>query len=537
VPRVYSYIRFSDARQAAGASTERQQDYAQRWAAEHGLLLDESLTLRDEGLSAYHQKHVSKGALGVFLRAIEDGRVESGSVLVVEGLDRLSRAEPLLAMAQLTEIVRAGVSVATASDGAVYSLASIKAEPLRLMQSLMVMIRANEESETKSRRVRDALRRQCAGWQAGTYKGLVRFGKTPGWLEVVDGRWQLIERRADAVRLAVDMARRGIGSGAIVKELHRLGMQVSDGQPTSGHLVKLWAQPALVGDKVINLGAETFTLTDYYPAVISRADQADLLDKGKARSRSGARGEVPSIITGLGLTQCGYCGGALKAQTMTHKRRPDGTMLDSHRRIQCVGVNSGAGCVVPGSASVVPVEKALISYCSDLVNLQALYQGDAAAGPRSEAAAARARLAELSQQLGRLTDALMMAAPGTEPATLVRRASELETEQAKVQQRLDTAEAEVAASARADIIGADARWQAVSEGVLALDLASRMQARQLVADTFSRIVVWHHSMRPAHTPAGQIDVLLVAKGGGSRLLRVDRAGGWVALEDAPTLPP
>jgi hypothetical protein len=42
---VYSYSRFSDPRQAKGSSLERQAAYAARWAAEHGLMLDESLTL------------------------------------------------------------------------------------------------------------------------------------------------------------------------------------------------------------------------------------------------------------------------------------------------------------------------------------------------------------------------------------------------------------------------------------------------------------------------------------------------------------
>ncbi|MGN2623897.1 hypothetical protein ACTCUN_11970 [Stutzerimonas balearica] len=38
--------------------------YAQRGAVEQGLVLDEWLSLRDEGLSAYHQRHVKQGALG-----------------------------------------------------------------------------------------------------------------------------------------------------------------------------------------------------------------------------------------------------------------------------------------------------------------------------------------------------------------------------------------------------------------------------------------------------------------------------------------
>ena len=67
IGKVYSYLRFSDPKQAAGSSVERQMQYAQRWATERGLALDTSLSLRDEGLSAYHQKHIKQGALGAFL--------------------------------------------------------------------------------------------------------------------------------------------------------------------------------------------------------------------------------------------------------------------------------------------------------------------------------------------------------------------------------------------------------------------------------------------------------------------------------------
>lgn len=43
----------------------------------------------------------------------------AGSVLIVQGLDRLSRAEPRQAQAQLAQIVNAGV---TASNGREYNL-------------------------------------------------------------------------------------------------------------------------------------------------------------------------------------------------------------------------------------------------------------------------------------------------------------------------------------------------------------------------------------------------------------------------------
>ena len=115
--RVYSYLRFSDPKQAAGSSADRQLEYPRRWAAEHAMTLDAALSMQDEGLSAYHQRHMTKGALGVFLAAIDDGWIPSGSVRIVEGLVCLSRAEPIQAQAQLAQIIHGGITVVTASDG------------------------------------------------------------------------------------------------------------------------------------------------------------------------------------------------------------------------------------------------------------------------------------------------------------------------------------------------------------------------------------------------------------------------------------
>lgn len=45
--RVYSYLRFSDPRQASGISADRQLQYAQSWAAARELELEQSLSLND----------------------------------------------------------------------------------------------------------------------------------------------------------------------------------------------------------------------------------------------------------------------------------------------------------------------------------------------------------------------------------------------------------------------------------------------------------------------------------------------------------
>jgi DNA invertase Pin-like site-specific DNA recombinase len=529
-PRVYSYIRFSHARQAAGASTERQAAYAKRWADENGLQLDAELTMRDEGLSAYHQRHVKAGALGVFLRAVSDGLIAPGSVLVVEALDRLSRAEPLQAQAQLGSIINAGISVVTASDGKAYSRDRLKANPMDLVYSLLVMIRAHEESDTKSTRVRDAIRRQVEGWKAGTYRGLVSYGPTPSWLRRAGDRWEFVPERAEAVRLAVAMCIQGTGTARIAQALHERGLRTSDAPPTSGALVRLFAQPALMGDKHLQLDGTEHVLQGYYPPLLEPATWQALRAAADAKGRKAVRGEIPSILTGYGITTCGYCGSALKAQTMASKRRADGSLADGHRRLQCVRVNAGDGCPVPGSCSAAPIERAIIRYCSDVLNLQRLYDGDSAAGPRAAVAQLADEAQRIDSQLQRLTDALLTTE--SPPEAFVRRAKELEQAKARADDALRAAEAELQAAARAGTDGAHLRWRSIADGVEALDYDARMRARQLVADTFSQLTIWMQGTRPHGKRSGPIDVMLTARGGLTRWLRVQPSGDWVAGEEA-----
>jgi DNA invertase Pin-like site-specific DNA recombinase len=539
VGKVYSYLRFSDPRQAAGHSLERQAAYAARWAAEHSLPLDESLTLRDEGLSAYHQRHVKSGALGLFLAAVEGGQVPSGSVLVVEALDRLSRAEPMQAQAQLGQIVNAGITVVTASDGKTYSRAQLKANPMDLVYSLLLMIRAHEESDTKSKRVTAAILKQCHAWQAGTWRGILRNGKDPQWVQLVDGAWQLVPDRVAAVRESVRLYLAGHSGVGIVRKLAATGLSLTKGDVAASHLYKAVKNPALVGVKRITVGGQAFDLAGYYPAVLTAEEWSELHTAGGQRGRRGSRTDVPHIITGLGITSCGYCGRAMTGQNLFGKIRAPGQKLQpGYRRLLCAGLQYGTGrCLHPKSRSVAPIERALMDYCSDLINLRGLYGGDQAAPLRAELAKLRSQLATTEQQLARLVDAMLAVDAADTPTAFARRARDLEADQTRLQAGIDQAEHQLGTLARHDIDGADARWRELAAGVMDLDTDARLQARQLVADTFSRIVVYASGLRPDDSPPDIIDVVLVAKGGRSRLLRVDTAGRWVAGDEWATAAP
>lgn len=529
--RVYSYLRFSDPRQAAGSSADRQLQYAESWAAARGLRLDESLSLRDEGLSAYHQQHVKQGALGAFLRAVDEGRIPTGSVLIVEGLDRLSRAEPIQAQAQLAQIINAGITVVTASDGREYNRAGLKAQPMDLVYSLLVMIRAHEESDTKSKRVKAAIRRQCEGWNAGTYRGVIRNGRDPQWLRWDGQAWQLIPERVEAVRYAIELYRQGDGATRAVRKLVARGYDLGEWGISGQQIYRLVKLPALRGAKRISVDSEEYLLEDYYPRLLSDDEFSEL--QGQASTRHGRRGapDIVGLVTGIGVTWCGYCGTAIVAQNLISRTKPDGTLNDGHRRLHCTSASIGTGCK-SASCSVVPVEKALLSYCSDQINLDRLMTpADEGQALRQQLQVTQNKHADIERQLSRVTEALLADDGGAAPLAFVRKARELEAELKRLQSDAERLERELASQAPKQTPAGVELWRQLAEQSQDIYSPSREELRQLVLDTFSRIVVYMRGLVP-DPDSKTITLLLVSRAGQRVMLEVDRrSGAWKASRD------
>lgn len=534
--RVYSYLRFSDPKQATGSSIERQLSYAQRWAAEHNLPLDESLSLRDEGLSAYHQRHVKQGALGAFLRAADEGRVPPGSVLIVEGLDRLSRAEPIQAQAQLAQIVNAGITVVTASDGKEYNRERLKAQPMDLVYSLLVMIRAHEESDTKSKRVKAAIRRQCEAWKAGTWRGIIRNGKDPKWLHWTGEKFEIVQEMADAVKTALSLFRQGIGFQKISERLDEAGLRLSGAGVHSQHIYKIIRNPALIGIKTLEVEGEEFRLEGYYPPLLTEAEFSDLQVMMTNRLRPRGRpAEYPGIITGMGIAKCGYCGGGYAGQnSMRRKKQETGIPWDGHRRIVDSGRGTVRGCPIGGTVSVVPIEKAIMGYCSDQMNLSLLVEGNQReAAIRARLVKHRQKAAELERQLERIMAVVMSAEEdGATPLAFARKARELEAAMAAEKEAELAAERELLSVATKATPAQAEAWAELVHGVATLDHDTRLKARQLVQDTFERIVIYRMGFDPDEWDGKTIGLVLVSKNGNSRTLLVDKStGAWKVSED------
>jgi DNA invertase Pin-like site-specific DNA recombinase len=346
-PKAYSYLRFSTPEQAQGDSFRRQTEAARAYALRHGLDLDEKLTFQDLGVSAFRGGNLEVGKLGVFLEAVRAGLVQPGSYLLVENLDRISRDKARRALRVLEDICDAGITLVTLNDGREYTRENLDSDPTSLILSILTFMRANEESETKARRLRSA-------WEAKRSKALDRplTAKCPAWL-VLDkeaGRFEVIEDRAAIVRRVYAMTLQGYGQHAIAETLNKEGVPAFKGSHWHrSYIVKLLGNPSVIGTLVPHVlefsedRKKTRKPLDpvpgYYPAVVDEDSyqRVQAMRMGTISPLRGrhAKGQVLNIFGGL--ARCPACGSTM---TRVYKGKRGGRPY-----LVCTKAKAGAGCV------------------------------------------------------------------------------------------------------------------------------------------------------------------------------------------------
>jgi len=339
LPTAYSYVRFSTPEQLKGDSLRRQLELSEKYAAEHGLELDTTLTFRDLGLSAYHKVNVEKGALGLFLQAVSDGTIKRGSYLLVESLDRLSRASVPDALNLFLEITKGGITIVTLADGREYSEESIRANWTELIISLAIMSRAHEESAIKSHRLK-------AVWEKKRQNASEKIvtSVVPSWLKVENGKFVVVEERADVLREVFRLVRSGYGLNLIERKLNSEGVKPfgRGEQWYRSYLIKLIRGRAVLGEYQPMTGQGNAKqpngppIVNYFPAVISEEEYYAAQNALDVRTAKGGRKGHGIANVFSGLCKCGYCGG-----TMRYLNKGEGT---SWQYLGCARAKSGAGC-------------------------------------------------------------------------------------------------------------------------------------------------------------------------------------------------
>lgn len=303
---VIAYARFSSAHQADGTSLDRQLDMAKAHASAHGWTITEQII--DEGRSAFKARHKNATAgLGRFLKAVDEGRYREGDVLIVEALDRLSREQPLDALANLTRITSAGVQVDIVDAKLSLKRGQYEANIGSLVQLLVGAAQAHGESKRKSELLTET-------WKKWREDGVVR-NHHPHWMDKTKA---LIPDRVETVQLIFDIAGRGFGRTKIAGELNTRGIPTWGGEKKrkiSGD----WSPQqvsSILKNRAVTGEAQAFSkgepvgtiISDYYPQIIS-IEQFERINSAPTRKfsdkGSGRQSLTGNIFRGWLHCSCG----------------------------------------------------------------------------------------------------------------------------------------------------------------------------------------------------------------------------------------
>lgn len=338
-PLAFSYLRFSSPEQGRGDSLRRQVELREAWLARTGAVLDTSVSLRDEGVSAFsgkHRENPDRHALASFLELVKRGRIPRGSFLIVESLDRLSREHIRPALTLLLNLIESGVRVVQLLPvEAIYDEA---VDPMALMVAIMELSRGHSESMMKSERLGRA-------WQekkrvAATSKRPLT-SRAPAWLSVVDGAFVVDEGKAQAIRLVFRLATEGNGLSAIARKLNREKVPVvgKGAYWARSYVEKLLTSRAILGEyqphtrRGGHRRPDGDAIADYFPRIIS--DEEWHAARGAMLSRKG-KGGRPSVRINLfaGVLKDAVSGGAL--HMLNKGKKGSGPILSSYMAINGV---------------------------------------------------------------------------------------------------------------------------------------------------------------------------------------------------------
>ena len=473
---------------------ERQTESARRWCHEKGYVLDESLALADLGVSAYSGDNVSRGALSGFLTAAESGRIPKGSILLVESLDRLSRAAIPEAVGLLTSIVRAGVRVVSLIDGHEWNETTIE-DSTSFLLSVLLFSRAHEESSTKARRVSDQFQKK-----RNARLPVVSNGHGPGWATPKADRtgWDLVEAKAEIVERVFTLAAAGQGGISIARQANKNGWPLpwrvrkntSSRWEHTGvsrllrdrRVLGEWQPKRMVAGKLTN---DDDPVVNYYPQVVS--EELWFQVQNALGSREGPlriRGVKTDIFSGLFYCSCGE---------RMDRKAPAGR---GYPRYYCLGRKNGS-TECPSVAESVLLGPVL----SAIAQLeQAAFNPDSAAEiARIELANAEAKLKDLEDRASKILDLLEQ----SENSSLVLgRLKKVEKEKGETEATLAQAKAALASVPLLDWeFGSQLAKSAARIVADKQDVAGRHRVAQALWQVLTKLV-WNGKYFMAHARGG-----------------------------------
>ena len=345
-PKAFSYLRFSTPEQHKGDSFRRQTEAAAKYALANNLVLDDR-SFEDMGVSAFRGNNAETGRLGEFREAVEYGEVPKGSYLLIESLDRLSRAKARKAVRLLEDICEAGVKVVTLADRKVYDEQSLDEDPLAFMYAFLVAMRAHEESEIKSQRLK-------AAWKNKRLNASIKplTSRCPAWLKLDKdvGKFEVIPDKAVIIREIFDLTLNGIGQHKIAETLNQRGVDTFGRAAfwQRSYIKKVIENPAVIGTYIPNVmqhidGKKTKIpqepIRNYYPQIIDveTFERVQSTNSTRTPPTKGKRGAIQNVLASL--AKCPLCDSTMTRVNKGKAAKPS---------LVCTKAKVGAGCKYKG---------------------------------------------------------------------------------------------------------------------------------------------------------------------------------------------
>lgn len=168
-PTIITYLRYSSKQQADGLSEFRQSEinrkFVEKFCKEHGSDLNEVISLKDLGVSAYRGLNLTLGSFSQTIKKFKSGEIkkkfnddgEINTYLIVESLDRITRTGPFKSTQIFTELLEyTNIVVLADGEKKIYSKKSIDSTHgmMDLFMALISLQRSHSESLMKEYRSR-----------------------------------------------------------------------------------------------------------------------------------------------------------------------------------------------------------------------------------------------------------------------------------------------------------------------------------------------------------------------------------------------
>ncbi|EGR0722992.1 recombinase family protein [Vibrio alginolyticus] len=311
--KYHLYQRVSKQIQAEeGQGIQRQEQACEHWISDYNKRLlsegksaySKGLIYEDRGKSAYTAANFKRGELGALINDIENGKIEKGDLIVIELIDRFSRANVDFVRSQFQRVLDAGVKIAITKWNLVFeeNMESVSSVTGRILLEIGMYL-AYQESSQKSSRIK-------ASRKLLEDSGRKSIAKPPFWLaRNLDLKsYTIIEENAEIIRKIFDLKLNfNYGPQKIIKSLGDLDIYRYSFDE-NGNLIKTTKNSPLSESSINAYIRNTNVIgkldgKDYYPRIID--DRTFYAVQKRTRENTGGVGEIfRNVFVGVGKCGC-----------------------------------------------------------------------------------------------------------------------------------------------------------------------------------------------------------------------------------------